>query len=134
MKDIKCFSLILIIIATLISFIGCFGSPLIDIIIENQTGQTLTVYHGDISGKLLGEITSGSQISVQWGMDNGPYQITAKDSIGKVVFSGNYTHNKNDEYHLIETNIKHEGVVKVYKAVIPPLTKSPINSDNATPK
>ena len=104
-------------------FVGCgcpVGSPLIDIIIENQTDQVLTIYYAG-GGSPLGDIAPGEQVTIKRDMNLGEYPITAKNAQGEIVFSETYTFMLDDKYHLQETDEVHEGVVKVYKAVIPPL-------------
>lgn len=104
---------------------GCWmGSPAIDIIVENQTGQVLTVFVS--SSKPSGTIAPGQrQIVKSLSLDEGRYPIVAKNLEGKVVFSETYTFYPDGPYHLIETNLRHKGVVNVYKAIIPPLTTLP---------
>ena len=99
--------LMLIIIAILVSSIACWGSPLFDLIIENQTTQVLTV---DVNYQRVGEVGPGEQITeedIPW---HGEHIVEAKNSQGEVVFSRVFT---------LETmqEIKRG---KVYKVVIPP--------------
>lgn len=117
--------LVLTLVIGLPQLVGCvlpgMGSRFIDIIVENQTDQVLTIYYRE-GGNPEGTIAPGQQLVMKDSLDAGRYPIVAANSEGKIVFSGTYTRYPSDKYHLIETDIKHPGVVKVYKAVIPPLT------------
>jgi len=88
-----------------------------------MTDQVLTIYYSS-GGSSLGEIAPGEQVTTKHDMNLGEYPITAKNAQGEIVFSETYTFMPEDKYHLIELDVRHEGVVKVYKAVIPPLTNS----------
>jgi hypothetical protein len=114
---------LLVLLHSLFTF-GCsctlWGSPLIDIIIENQTDQVLTIYLGS-DNYLLGNVNAGNQITTKAPLDIGKYEITAKNIYGYTVFSETYTHYTEDKYQLFEVDEKHQGVVKVYKAIIPSL-------------
>lgn len=93
---------------------GCIyqGSPIVEVIIENQTNQILSIY---IDDDKIGDVQPGEQIMQSGSGDEGEWHIKAKNSQGKTVFSETFTYDPDDEYHLkkIESG--------VYKAVIPPL-------------
>jgi hypothetical protein len=112
---------------SLILFSGCWGSPLIDIVIENQADQVLVVSAG---GSRDQKVAPGQQlVTGSFSMDTGKYKIVAKNPEGRVVFSETYTFLPADKYHLEETNLKRAGVVKTYRAIIPPMATS---ADNLT--
>ena len=104
------------------AIIGCefgpSGSPLFDLMIENQTNQTLTIYV-DSRGDPTGIAEPGKVITTGIDGNRGRYLITAKNVQGEIVFSETYTFMPDDKYHLQQTDEVHEGVVAVYKAVIP---------------
>ena len=115
---------------------GCWGTPLIDVIIENQTSQTLTVfwhsYYEVTSSYLIGEVMPGEQIVSKQHPLHDTYHFSAKNTLGETVFSETYTLDAENKYHLVKTDEKHAGVVGVYKAVIPPLENGSASSDNIT--
>ena len=99
------------------TLIGCVyqGSPLMTIIVENQTTQNLKLAVDDFP---VGEVQPGAQISRNdVDMDMGEYLIEAKNSQGEVIFSETYNFNPDEKYHLQKVDSR------TYKAVIPPLGK-----------
>lgn len=116
-------SLILILIGLLAVSSGCVGSPIFDLVIENQTDQVLTIYmYSDTHP--VGKVEPGKTIITQIEGNRGEYPIKAKNVAGEVVFSETYS---------FKTNLQRiDG--RVYKAVIPPLGKGPESSDNVTAK
>ena len=105
--------LILVLTVILVASVACWGSPLMDLIIENQTAQVLTVYVDDYE---VGDVGPGGQII--WADAPGNmsrYIIEAKNTQGEAVFSETFTFETRDKYHLQQIK---DGV---YKAVIPPL-------------
>ena len=105
--------LIMMLTLILVASVACWGSPLMDLIIENQTTQVLTVYVDDHE---VGDVGLGGQIT--WADAPGNmsrYIIEAKNTKGETVFSETFTFETKDKYHLQQIK---DGV---YKAVIPPL-------------
>lgn len=102
--------LVIVLLVILISAIGCTcGQPIVEIIIENQADQVLTIYYAG-GGTPLGNIASGEQVTIKRNADIGKFPIQARNAQGEIVFSRVYTLNnlqKIDE--------------RTYKAVIPPL-------------
>ena len=107
---IICSGLILMLIVTLGASFGCVyrGSPLVNLIIENQTGQTLTVI---LDGGLVGAVRPGDVV-IRENLDIGMsrYTIEAKDAQGEIVFSRRYVF---EDFQKIDDG--------AYKIVIPPL-------------
>lgn len=100
---------------------GTCGEPLVDIVIENQTDQVLTIYYAG-GGTPLGDIAPGEQITIRRDWNIAQYPITAKNAQGEVVFSQVYS---------FTTNLQRiDG--RIYKAVIPPLQHRSESSDNVT--
>jgi hypothetical protein len=120
-------SLLLTIIAVSLQLSGCWGSPAIGIVIENQTDEVLTVHF--LGGNRGYDVAPRQQVVVEGPGNTGNYPIVAKNENGEIVFSETYTFMPEDKYHLVETNLQRRGVVKVYKAIIPPLATT---SDNVT--
>ena len=115
-------------------FIGCYrGTYGIEIVIENQTDQILTIYSGtaihengnikDIkwSTTPLGTLVPGGQISSYELEDSGSYPFKATDDKENIVFSEVFKYK-----NMIEIG------KKIYKIVIPPLIKAPEISNNIT--
>ncbi len=105
---------------------GCIyqGSPLMDLIIENQTKRVLKIAVNDYP---VGEVQPSAQITRKnVDMNMGEYVVEAKNAQGEVVFSETYTFNPNDKHHLQKMGDR------VYKAVIPPLENDSESSDNIT--
>ena len=109
--------LILILISVLSTHSGCiYGEPFVEIIIENQTDQVLTIYYALEDnftglGAPLGDISPGEQITIRRDINIGEYPVTAKNMRGEVVFSQVYSFTTNLQWV--------DGWT--YKAVIPPL-------------
>ncbi len=124
-------SSIIMLIVMLLNVVGCncnndttsehlLIEPAVDIVIENQTDQVLTIYV-DSRGNPTGIVEPGKSVTTGAGSNSGRYLITAKNAQGEIVFSETYTFMPEDKYHLQKTDEVHKGVVAVYKAVIPPL-------------
>jgi hypothetical protein len=114
--------LLLMLMVISASSVACWGSPLFDLMIENQTGQTLTVF---IDGLRIGEVGPGGQITrknTPW--DIGEYLIEAKNAQGEVIFDETLT----------RSDMQRIDNKRIYKATIPPLTKAPESSNNVTGK
>ena len=89
---------------------GCVGSPIFDLMIENQTDQILTIYmYSDTHP--IGKAEPGKTVTTQIEGNRGAYPIKAKNAQGEVVFSETYS---------FKTNLQRVDT-RVYKAVIPPL-------------
>lgn len=100
---------LLILLSILAVSNACWGQPLFDLIINNNTNQTLQV---SVNGYKLGNVKPGEQITREnTPRDIGEYRIEARNTQGKIVFSQTFTWENLQE---IERG-------KVYKAVIPPL-------------
>ena len=117
---------VLILTSMLISLSGCECGTAINIVIENQTGQFITVsYHEQTN--IIGNLEPGQQISLGEVSDiSGEHLIIAKNAKGEIIFSEKYNHDPNNKYYL--KKIKH----RVYKAVIPALEKGMESGDNVT--
>jgi len=89
------------------------GSPLFDIVIENQTDQVLTIYYEDFKVGTFGP--AGHIVIKSLDLEMGRYPIKAMDEKGEIVFSEIYTFIPNDKYHLKKIE------ERLYKGVIPPL-------------
>ena len=107
----RLFGLVLIIITILMISIACWGypKPSMQLIIENQTKQELTIYYGEVK---LGNVGSLETITGK-NIDRliGEYLIEAKNAQGVIVFSQIFTW---------ETMQEMEGG-EIYKIIIPPL-------------
>ncbi|MFC2007554.1 hypothetical protein ACFLVB_03030 [Chloroflexota bacterium] len=89
------------------------GSPLMRLVVENQTDQVLTIHFENLSSD---SVEPGGQIILRnLSMNSGSYPIIAKNPQGETVFSETFTFKTEDKYHLQELE------ERVYKAVIPPL-------------
>ena len=123
------FAIMAVLLSLLIILTGCTcAEPLVDIVIENQTDQVLTIYYAG-GGAPLGDIAPGEQITIKRDMNIGEYPITAKNRQGKVVFSQVYSFTTNLE------RIDGKGASpygRIYKGVIPPLENGLGSSDNVT--
>lgn len=113
-KGFAWLGLVIMLLAILTTTVGClyplpFSDPLFDMVLENQTDQTLTIYAGGIAP--VGNVSPGQQIILKDRDSNrSEFPIIAKNAEGEVVFSYIYTYKdlqKIDE--------------RTYKAVIPPL-------------
>ncbi|MFC1909051.1 hypothetical protein ACFLXD_04255 [Chloroflexota bacterium] len=103
--------LCLMALVSIVIFSGCAcPEPLVNIVIENQSEKTLTIYYGG-GGSSLGEIAHGEQITIRRDANLGSYPITAKNTQGEVVFSETYSFKTNLE--------KING--RTFKGIIPPL-------------
>jgi len=98
----------------------CFykGEHSLELIIENQTDQTLYITVNDYE---VGEVSSNATITRSDTPDMGEFIIEGKNTQGEVVFSKIYTYK-----NLVR--IKNW----VYKAVIPPIQNRLENSGNDT--
>jgi hypothetical protein len=105
--------------------IGCInqGSPLMTLVIENQTEQELIIF---MHNENIGEVKSGARITLTTDLNMGEYPVEAKNAQGKIVFSETFTFMPDDKYHLQKIEDR------VYKAVIPPLENGSESSANAT--
>ena len=109
MRDIFITSLLLIIVGVLMVLIGCECGSAIDIVIENNTDQALTIYCGDSWN--IGTLSTNEQVTIGVDANSGNWTIRALNTQGEVVFSQVYS---------LETNLQKTGG-RTYKAVIPPL-------------
>ena len=99
--------LLLILMAILVSSVSCWGSPLFELIVENQTEYDLTIYVNDFK---MGNVSPGGQISDRhFSIDTGKFHIEAKNEDGGTIFSKTLTFEQMQE-------IKS----RVYKVVISP--------------
>jgi hypothetical protein len=96
MKNLKnsvkwlCLLLCITLISTI--FLGCWGSPTIKIIFENQSGEDLTIYVFDIN---KGTVVNNEQLTVsKLPLDTANYRIKATNNRGKIIFSENMTREK----------------------------------------
>lgn len=83
-KIITCMSLLLSLIS-IASCSGCLGSPYFQIIFENRTQQTVTIYVGDYE---VGNVNPEEQITrdhTPW--DDNSYPVTAVNLQGETVYS-----------------------------------------------
>ena len=71
------------------AYIGCIyrGSPIVDLIIENQTDQVITIV---LDGGLVGKVRASDMITKQIDIGMSEYVIEAKNTQGKIVFSRSY--------------------------------------------
>jgi hypothetical protein len=113
-------SLILVITITTFISLSCFykGDHSLDLIIENQTNQTLYITVNDYKA---GELSPNATIARNGTPDVGEFIIEAKNKQGEVVFLKTYT---------FENLIRIKSWV--YKAVIPPIKNRLENSENAS--
>ena len=99
---------ILLLVLVLVASIACWGSPLVDLIIENRTDQVLTVILDD---GLVGKVRPGDKITRKnLDISFHEYVIEAKNAQGEIVFSQSYVF---EDFQKIDGG--------VYKVVIPPL-------------
>ena len=83
---------ILILISVPASLSGCECSTAINVVIENQTDQVLTIsYYEDTKG--MGDLEPGQQITVNASGISGEFPIVARNMEGEIVFSETYTFN-----------------------------------------
>jgi hypothetical protein len=69
---------------------GCllWGSPAINIVIENKTQSQLTVFFNDYK---IGEIKPDSEITKTTGRDTAKYLIEARNPKGDTIYSKEFT-------------------------------------------
>ena len=103
---IVCLSLMLTLMVVSASSIAC--EFLFDMVIENQTSQTLTIYVDDV---LVGTVAASGNITARGipGAQNS-FLVIAKSAQGETVFSK--TLSRQQMQHVARTN--------VYKVAIPP--------------
>lgn len=79
-------SLILILVVVSLGSLSC--EPAFNLVIENQTTQTLTIY---LNGGSFGTAEPGGQIIIKSSSATGKYSIIAKSAQGETVFSKTFT-------------------------------------------
>jgi len=99
--------LLAILMVILVASVSCWGSPLFELIVENQTEYDLTI---NINDNEIGNVSSGEQISKRLLIETAEFHIEAKNIEGGTIFSKTLTFEQMQE---IES--------RVYKVVIPPL-------------
>jgi hypothetical protein len=83
---VACLILVLILVLVLASSTAC--EPAFNLVIENQTTQTLTIY---LNGGSFGTVKAGEQITIKSDSATGKYSIMAKSAQGETVFSKTFT-------------------------------------------
>ncbi|OGO18752.1 MAG: hypothetical protein A2Z15_02910 [Chloroflexi bacterium RBG_16_50_11] len=104
----------------LVIFNGCIyrGTPEITLLIENQSGEILTIYD---EYSLIGNVNSNETIQYLSSLATGKWLINAKNAQGEIVFSKKFAF---EELQKIDD--------RTYKAIIPPFPNNSINSENTT--
>ena len=98
-----------------------FGAcePALTIHVENQTDETLQIFHGD--EVFVGEVVPGGEVTYKtWG-NLSQYNVQAKDNDRNTVYSVNFT----------SDDVKGK---RTYRIVIPAKAKSAEQSENITGK
>ena len=80
---LSCFILIGILISILLISVSCWGTPSMEIIVENQTEYDLTILIKDWE---IGSVSPGAQITATTVLTGAKYHIIARNPQGEIVF------------------------------------------------